>query len=67
MTTAQLTELDSPEAAEVFRWRMGTLLGAGYLLGDAVRLAMAGHVDLHAAVRLAERGCPSATAVRILL
>lgn len=67
MTTAQLTELDSPEATEVLRWRMGTLLSAGYLLGDAVRLAMAGHVDLHAAVRLLERGCPSATAARILL
>jgi hypothetical protein len=65
MTTALLP--DSREAGEVLRWRIGSLLGAGYPLGDALRLARAGHVDLHAAVRLVRRGCPSATAVRILL
>jgi hypothetical protein len=67
MTTALLTELDTAEAVEVLRWRIRSLLGAGYLLGDAVRLARARHVDLHAAVELARRGCPSATAARILL
>lgn len=67
MTTAQLTELDSPEATQVLRWRLRTLLGAGYGYADAVALAMAGDVDLHAAARLIERGCPSALAVRILL
>jgi hypothetical protein len=66
MTTAQLTDLHSPEAAQVLRWRLRTLLGAGYRYGDAVALAMDGDVDLHAAVRLARCGCPSALAVRIL-
>jgi hypothetical protein len=67
MTTAQLTTLDSPEAVEVFRWRIHRLLGAGYHLDDAVTLAGRGDVDLHEAMRLLERGCSSATATRILL
>jgi hypothetical protein len=67
MTTAQLISLDSPEATEVFRWRFSTLAAAGYELGDALRLALDGDVDLHAAASLLARGCPSATAVRILL
>jgi hypothetical protein len=67
MTTAQLTDLDSPEATQVLRWRLRTLLVAGYRYGDAINLARMGDVDLHAAVRLVERGCPSATAVEILI
>jgi len=67
MTTAQLTDLDSPEMAQVLRWRLRTLLGAGYGYGDAINLARRGDVDLHAAIRLVERGCPSATAVEILI
>ena len=67
MTTAQLASLDSPEAVEVLRWRIRTLLGGGYLLGDAINIARRGDVDLHAAVSLVERGCPSATAVAILI
>jgi hypothetical protein len=67
MTTAQLTELDSPEAVQVLRWRLRTLLAAGYGYRDALTLAQEGEVDLHAATRLARRGCPSALAVRILL
>lgn len=67
MTTAQLTDLDSPEATQVLRWRLRTLLEAGYLYVDALSLAMAGDVDLHTATRLIRRGCPSALGVRILL
>lgn len=67
MTTAQLTSLESPEAVEVFRWRFSTLAVAGYELSDALRLALDTDVDLHAATSLVARGCPSATAVRILL
>ena len=67
MTTAQLTDLDSPEAMQVLRWRLRTLLEAGYLYVDALQLAMAGDVDLHTAIRLVRGGCPSALGVRILL
>jgi hypothetical protein len=67
MTTAQLTDLESPEATQVLRWRLRTLLEAGYLYGDALKLAMAGEVDLHAAIQLVRGGCPSALGVRILL
>lgn len=67
MTTAQLSDLDSPEAMQVLRWRLRALQEAGYLYVDALQLAMAGDVDLHTAIRLVRGGCPSALAVRILL
>ncbi|MGH3073150.1 MAG: hypothetical protein ACRDNB_12910 [Gaiellaceae bacterium] len=67
MTTAQLTDVDSPEATQILRWRLRTLVAAGYLYGDAVALAMARDVDLHDATRLLQRGCPSRLAVQILL
>lgn len=67
MTTDQLNEIDSPEAAQVLRWRVRTLLAAGYRYRDAVVLAMDAGVDLHAARSLVRRGCPSPLAVRILL
>lgn len=67
MTTAQLTNLESPEAAQVLRWRLRTLLEAGYLYVDALKLAMDGDVDLHTATSLIGRGCPSALGVQILL
>lgn len=66
MTTAQLNELDSPEARQVLRWRLRTLLEAGYRYTDALTLAMNHDVDLHAALRLLRGGCPSALAVSIL-
>ena len=67
MTTAQLTDLDSRDAAQVLRWRLRTLLEAGYLYVDALKLAVTGDVDLHVAARLIRCGCPSALGVRILL
>jgi len=67
MTTEQLNDLDSPEATQVLRWRLRTLLDAGYLYMEALRLAMDGDFDLHAAADLMHRGCPSALGVRILL
>jgi hypothetical protein len=67
MTTAQLTDVDSPEATQVLRWRLRMLIGAGYRYGDAVALATNGHVDLHDAIRLIQRGCPSELCARILL
>lgn len=67
MTTAQFSRLGSEEATQILRWRLSTLAAAGYDLDDAVVLASNVEIDLHDAVDLVRRGCPSATAVRILL
>ena len=57
---------DEKQAA-VIEWRVETLKRAGFESDDALELAFDKDVELHAAVRLVERGCPPATAVRILL
>ena len=50
----------------VLNWRFEVLRRAGY--GEEAALAVArADTDLHVAVALVERGCPEATAVRILL
>jgi hypothetical protein len=67
MTTAQFSQLGTDEATQILRWRLATLAAAGYDLDDAVVLASNVEIDLHAATALVGRGCPSATAVRILL
>jgi hypothetical protein len=67
MTTAQFSQLETGEATRILRWRLTTLAAAGYDLDDAVVIASNVEIDLHAAVELVRRGCPSATAVRILL
>jgi hypothetical protein len=52
---------------QVISWRREQLVRAGYQVADATALAFEGGVDLHAAVELRRSGCPSGTAVRILL
>lgn len=47
-------------------WRCGVLRSAGFGPELAVRLAEDPAIDLHAHIRLAERGCPPELAVRIL-
>ena len=66
MTTAELrkTRLDDEE---VVAWRMEQLLRAGADPFCAVILAKRSHVDLHDAVDLLDRGCPSKVALEILL
>jgi hypothetical protein len=49
------------------RERYDELRALGYGWGSALILASAPDVDLRLAQRLLERGCPQATAVRILL
>jgi hypothetical protein len=61
------TEVYDETEALVLEWRVETLKRAGFDLEGALDLAFSKHVDLHAAVRLVRRGCPPATAVRILL
>lgn len=67
MTTAQLEETESPEVEAVLRWRFEELVRAGYDVGSALILAGHAEVDLHAARRLIERGCPTKTALQIIL
>jgi hypothetical protein len=55
------------EEAVVLEWRVETLMRAGFDSDAAFDLAFSKHVDLHSAVGLVKRGCPPATAVRILL
>jgi hypothetical protein len=67
MTAAQFEALDEVEAESVLRWRFGSLTFAGYDVDHAMILASHVGVDLHVATDLIERGCPSETALRILL
>jgi hypothetical protein len=66
MAAAQL-ERNESETDVVRRWRFEALLRAGYDIADAAELALRTEIDLHWAVSLVQRGCPSATATRIAL
>ena len=55
------TELDRVE-----RWRTAELMRVGFPGDDAVALAARTDVDLHEAIELVQRGCPTELAVRIL-
>ncbi len=55
------------EEERVIRWRTEGLLRAGYTNCIALELALRSDVDLHFAIGLVRRGCPTATAARILL
>jgi hypothetical protein len=58
----------TPEELDHRAWRLGQLLQHGYELEDALVIARAEHVDLDLANALvAEHGCSSRLAVRILL
>jgi hypothetical protein len=64
---ARTVEKRLDETRRIYRWRLRELLGAGYDRRDARVLASDFSIDLHLAVELPRRGCPPATAVRILL
>ncbi|HEX3291843.1 MAG TPA: hypothetical protein VHR46_10655 [Gaiella sp.] len=66
MAAAQL-EHQKTESDVVRRWRFDELLRAGYDIADAAELALRTEIDLHWAMSLVQRGCPSATATRIAL
>jgi hypothetical protein len=66
MTTAELLTQRETED-EVVAWRRDQLRRAGCRRFDAEVLARERQVDLHEAVELLERGCPSKIAVKILL
>ena len=67
MAGAQLQEVRVSGLDAVQRWRFEELIRAGYDDEDAIELAFQLDVDLHVAVDLVRRGCPSGTAVRIVL
>ncbi len=64
--------IESDDAVEtenerVLRWRWEELRRAGFGFQDALMLAVNYEVDLHLATDLLARGCPSDTALRILV
>jgi hypothetical protein len=67
MSAAELDLHVETESERIERWRAAELERAGYGAEDAVELASRNYVDLHLAVELLERGCPTETALRILL
>jgi hypothetical protein len=67
-TTAAELDLEfDAEAERVLLWREEELERVGYERETARYLAERAYVDLHLAMDLLRRGCPAATAVRILL
>ena len=66
MTAAQL-EFPTDEAELIEAWRVEALERAGYLPSEAAELAVRHDIDLHRAVGLMKRGCPSDLALQILL
>jgi hypothetical protein len=67
MTAAQFELIDDTEVEAILRWRFDELVRAGYDVGSALMLASHVEVDLHQATGLVRRGCPTDTALRILL
>ena len=66
MSTAAQIEITS-ETELIEAWRFEALERAGYRPQEAAELAARNDVDLHAAVDLIRRGCPSDLALQILL
>ena len=62
----RMTATTEQTAHEVVRWRREQLVGSGFPLPLAARLAKDARYDLHALIELVERGCQPELAVRIL-
>ena len=67
MTATEFAQLHEEAAVSLLRERLAARALAGFELDDALELAVHVEVDVAAAIGLLARGCPSATAVRILL
>ena len=67
MTAAQFELVGESEAEAILRWRFEELVRSGFEAGDALVLATHVEIDLHAATDLMGRGCPSGTALKILV
>lgn len=61
------TDVGTERAREdVVGWRRDQLVGSGFSLPLASRIATDARYDLHALIELVERACPPELAVRIL-
>jgi hypothetical protein len=67
MTTAQIQLPIDAELERIEQWRAEELERAGYAVAEAGELAARHDVDLHLAVELLQRGCPTDLALAILL
>ena len=67
MTAAQFEKVDANEAKAVLSWRFEELVRAGYDAEAALTIATHVEVDLHEAVDLVRKGCPSDIAMQIVL
>ena len=67
MAATDIILVDTTEIERIERWRAEELERAGYEPRAAGRLAVRHDVDLHTAIELLERGCPTDLALRILL
>lgn len=65
MAAAIFTPLEEADLIEA--WRVEALERAGYLPSEAAEIAVRHDIDLHVAVDLLARGCPSDLALQILL
>jgi len=67
MTAVQFETIDETEVEAILRWRFTVLVRSGYDVDSALVLASHVEIDLHDASNLVRRGCPSETALQILL
>ena len=67
MAATDIILVDTTEIERIERWRAEELERAGYEPRAAGRLAVRHDVDLHTAIELLERGCPTDLALQILL
>jgi hypothetical protein len=67
MTAAQFETIGETEVEAILRWRFDVLVRSGYDIASALVLASHVEIDLHEASALMRRGCPSETALNILL
>lgn len=67
MTVEECALLEESELERLIHWRLQSLLEEGYAWADALILAIHLEVDLARARSLIRCGCPTRTAVRILL
>jgi hypothetical protein len=58
-------DLRADEGVQLLTWRREQLVGRGFPLPLASRIARDPRFDIHALIELVERGCPAGLAVRI--